>query len=83
MENSRNRNDTGSFKSSPLKNPTGTAAFTEGVDQESATASASNNTNAFAESVIVRSGQRLVANPNRGSSKRNLLYQNFEDGKHV
>ena len=81
MENSRNRNDTGSLKSSPLKNPTGAAAFTEGVDQESA--SASNNTNAFAESVIIRSGQRLVANPNRGSSKRNLLYQNFEDGKHV
>ena len=69
MEESRNRGETGSFKSSPLKNPTGAlagTAVTEGGDQESAKASA------FAESVIVRSGQRLVAN--RGSSKRNLLY---------
>ena len=72
QEESRNRGETGSFKGSPIKNAVAGAA-TDGGDHESATASASNNnSNAFAESVIIRSGQRLVTN--RGSSKRNLLY---------
>ena len=79
MEESRNRGETGSFKSSPLKNPTGKVAVTESDDLEPVMVSPSKNTNAFAESVIIRSGQRLVAN--RGSSRRNLLYKNFEDSK--